>query len=179
MGRRKKKQRNNLDIQVVILFVISIVLGILIYGKPGYIGQNLIPHLEHAIGWIEYFIPIAIFAAAVNLACEEDKRTITIKVIQYLTLVLAISIIITVFNGNTGIVGKSITDYIVGLVGKLSTVIISIGVIVILSIFMYGIKPAEKVKEIVEERKGRTSDRKEYREYREKERVRKQNAGRI
>ena len=40
MGRRKKrKQRNNLDIQVVLLFIISIVLAILIYGKPGYIGQ--------------------------------------------------------------------------------------------------------------------------------------------
>ena len=61
MGRRKKKQKNNADIQVVLLFVVSIVLGILIYGKPGYIGQNIMPHLEYAIGWIEYLIPIAIF----------------------------------------------------------------------------------------------------------------------
>ena len=42
MGRKKKKQRNDLDIQVVLLFVVSIVLGFLIYGKPGYIGQNVI-----------------------------------------------------------------------------------------------------------------------------------------
>ena len=163
MGRRKKKQKNSLDIQVVILFIISIVLGILVYGKPGYIGQNVIPHLEYAIGWIEYLIPIAIFAAAVNLACEEDKKTITIKVIQYFTFVFAISIIITVFNGNTGIVGKTITDYFIGLVGKASTVILSIGVILILAVFMYGIKPAEKVKEIVEERKDRNQEKKENR----------------
>ena len=170
MGRRKKKQKNSLDIQVVILFIISIVLGILVYGKPGYIGQNVIPHLEYAIGWIEYLIPIAIFAAAVNLACEEDKKTITIKVIQYFTFVFAISIIITVFNGNTGIVGKTITDYFIGLVGKASTVILSIGVILILAVFMYGIKPAEKVKEIVEERKDRNQEKKENRARRKSDR---------
>lgn len=170
MGRKKKKQRKNLDIQVVVLFIISIVLGFLIYGKPGYIGQNVIPYLEDAIGWVAYIVPIAIFAAAVNLACEEDKRTISIKIAQYFTLVLAISIIITVFNGNTGVIGSQITDYIVGLVGKASTVIISIGVIVILAIFMYGIKPAEKVKEIVEDRKERKVENKESKEHKNKQR---------
>ena len=39
--------------------------------------------------------------------------------------------------------------------GKASTVIVSVGVVAILSVFMYGIKPAEKVKEIAEERKER------------------------
>ena len=81
-------------------------------------------------------------------------------------MVLAISIIITVFNGNTGVAGKAITDYIVGLVGKASTVIISLGVIAILAVFMYGIKPAEKVKEIVEERKERKLENKEHKERR-------------
>ena len=160
MGRRKKKkQRSNLDIQVVVLFLISIVLGFLIYGKPGYIGQNVIPKLESAIGWVQYLLPIAIFASAVNLACEEDKRTIFIKVTQYLIMVLAISVIITVFNGNTGFIGRDLTRWFVDLVGKASTVILSLGVIIILSIFMYGIKPAQKVKEIVEERKDRNNER--------------------
>jgi len=155
MGRRKKKQKNILDIEVVVLFLVSIVLGILIYGKPGYIGQNVIPYIQHWLGWISYLIPIAIFAAAVNLACEEDKKTITIKLIQYLILVMAIAVILTIFKGDTGVVGKTITDYFVSLIGKMSTVIISLGVIIILAVFMYGIKPAEKVKEIVEERKER------------------------
>ena len=173
MGRRKKKkQRNNLDIEVVLLFVVSIVLGVLIYGKPGTIGQNLIPQLEYAIGWIEYLIPIAIFAAAVNLACEQDKRTITIKLLQYLSLVIAIAVIITVLGGNTGIAGTTFTNWLTGMFGKLSTVVISAGVIVILSIFMYGIKPAEKVKEIVEERKERNIEK---REAREKVRTKKEN----
>ena len=164
MGRRKKKkQRNNLDIQVVLLFIISIVLAILIYGKPGYIGQNIIPYIEYAIGWIQYIVPIAIFCAAVNLACEEDKRTVTTKLIQYLILTFAVAIILTIFKGDTGIVGEAITNYFVGLVGKASTVIISLGIIIILSIFMYGIKPAEKVKEIVEERKERKVENKENR----------------
>ena len=173
MGRRKKKkQRNNLDIEVVLLFVVSMVLGVLIYGKPGTIGQNVIPQLEYAIGWIEYLIPIAIFAAAVNLACEQDKRTITIKLLQYLSLVIAIAVIITVLGGNTGIAGDAFTNWLTEMFGKLSTVVISVGVIVILSIFMYGIKPAEKVKEIVEERKERNIEK---REAREKTRTKREN----
>ena len=161
MGRKKKKIQRSLDIQVVVLFIISIVLGILVYGKPGYIGQNIIPQLEYVIGWTSYLLPIAIFAAAIDLACEQDRRTITTKVLQYLIFVVSISVIITILGGNTGILGTKITDYIVKLVGKVSAVIISIGIIAILSVFMYGIKPAEKVKEIVEERRERNIEKKE------------------
>jgi len=160
MGRRKKQKRT-LDIEVVLLFLISIVLGFLIYGKPGYIGQNVIPYLGYLIGWTQYLLPIAIFAAAVNLACEQSKREVTIKVVQYLMLVVAISIISATFNADTGIVGKAITDYCIGLVGKASTVIISLGIIIILSVFMYGIRPAEKVKEIVEEHKEKNAEKRE------------------
>ena len=161
MERKKKKIQRSLDIQVVVLFIISIVLGILVYGKPGYIGQNIIPQLEYVIGWTSYLLPIAIFAAAIDLACEQDRRTITTKVLQYLIFVVSISVIITILGGNTGTLGTKITDYIVKLVGKASAVIISIGIIAILSVFMYGIKPAEKVKEIVEERRERNIEKKE------------------
>ena len=165
MGRRKRKKaqpkKSSLDLEVAILFVVSIVLAILIYGKPGYVGQNIIPHLENAIGWIQYIIPLAIFAAAVQVACEEDKRVIGTKILQYLILTIAITIIVTVFNGETGTIGKTITDSLVGLVGRVSSVIISLGVIVILSIFMYGVKPAEMVKDIVEDRKEQKKERRE------------------
>ncbi len=159
MGRKKKKSSSKLDIQVVVLFLISIVLGFLIYGKPGYVGQNIIPHLEKAIGWVEYLIPIVIFIVAIDFACEDDDSAVYIKIIQYIIMILAIAVIITVFNGNTGTIGRLITDYFVGLVGKASTVIISVGIIIILSVFMYGISPAEKVREIVDERRERESDK--------------------
>ena len=111
MGRRKKKQKNNADIQVVLLFVVSIVLGILIYGKPGYIGQNIMPHLEYAIGWIEYLIPIAIFAAAVNVACEEGQKKNICKNSTIFSFSFCNSNNNNCINGNTGIVGRTITDY--------------------------------------------------------------------
>lgn len=160
MGRRKKQKRT-LDIEVVILFLISIVLGILIYGKPGYIGQNIIPYVGYLIGWTQYLLPIAIFAVAVDLAYEQDKKIVTVKIIQYLILIIAISIISSIFNANTGIVGKAIADYIIGLVGKASTLIISLGIIIILSVFIYGIRPAEKVKEIVEDHKEKNVKKRE------------------
>lgn len=47
MARRKSKKRNtSKDIHVVLLIVISIILGILIYTKSGYIGENLTPVLR-------------------------------------------------------------------------------------------------------------------------------------
>ena len=161
MGRRKTKQDKKQDIQVVVLIVISIALGFLVFGKPGYIGQDVIPYLEKAIGWVQYLIPIAIFAAAINLACEEGRTKVSTKLIQYTIMLLAISVIITVFNGDTGNIGRTVTNYFIGLVGKAITVIISAGVMVILAVFMYGIKPAEKVKEIVEEKKERDLERRE------------------
>jgi hypothetical protein len=47
MARRKSKKRNtSKDIHVVLLIVISIILGILIYTKSGYIGEKLTPALR-------------------------------------------------------------------------------------------------------------------------------------
>ena len=43
---RQKSNQLGKEIQVVILIVISIVLGVLIYSKTGYIGENLSPFLR-------------------------------------------------------------------------------------------------------------------------------------
>ena len=47
-GRRSKQKQKTtkIDIQVVLLIVISIILGILIYTKSGTIGENLTPFLR-------------------------------------------------------------------------------------------------------------------------------------
>lgn len=189
-GRRsKKKNRKTLDLQVVSLIIISILLAILIYTKAGYIGETLSPVLGGIMGWIKYIIPVGTFAIAVFLACDEDKENFMKKILQYAVFLLCITTIITVIqisqgklsmsegfeksveeayeNGSKniggGAVGAICAIALIGLVGKIGTVIIAIGVAIIDSIFLFGIKPAELLKEYVESRNERKQELKEQR----------------
>ena len=180
MARRKTKKTQkftkNKDMQVVTLILLSILTGILIYVKSGYIGENLSPVLGGIIGWIKYIVPIGIFAIAINVACDKDRQYITSKLIQYGVLLICVSILITVLKGNVDVVNSEFENSVkeaynngiesigggaagtifayplIKLIGKVGTAILAIGVGIISGIFLYGIKPADIVKEIVEER---------------------------
>lgn len=103
-GKRTKKQqpKSNIDIQVILLIVISIILAILIYAKSGYIGENLTPFLGGIIGWVKYIIPIGTFAIAIYLISENDKDYLTKKLIQYGLLIISLSVIVTVYHESRG-----------------------------------------------------------------------------
>ena len=186
MARKKAKRRakkNNKDLQVVILLLISVLSAILIYIQSGYIGEHLSPMLGGVIGWIKYIIPIGVFTIAINVACEKDKQYVTTKLIQYLVLLMCISVLITIFKGNIdvknkqfeesvieayragtesiggGAVGTIIAYPLVELMAEAGTIILAIGVGIISVIFLYGIKPAEIVKSIVENREAEKEER--------------------
>ena len=176
--RSKKKNRTMLDLQVVTLIIASILLTILIYTKAGYIGQTLSPILGGIMGWIKYIIPVGTFAIAIFLACDEDKDNFMKKILQYAVFLLCITTIITViqisqgklstangfeeaikqayYNGSKniggGAVGAICAIGLINLVGKIGTVIIAIGIAIIDSIFLFGMKPAELLKEYIETR---------------------------
>ena len=97
-GRRSKKKSNKLDLQVVTLIIASILLGVLIYTKAGYIGETLSPVLGGIMGWIKYIIPVGTFAVAIFLACDEDKESFMKKIIQYAVLLLCITTVMTVIQ---------------------------------------------------------------------------------
>ena len=185
MARKRKKNHKKdigIDLQVVILIVVGVLLGLLIYVKSGYIGETLSPILGGLIGWIKYVLPIGIFLIAISIACEEDKQFISTKMLQYGVLIICICTIITVLTGHLD-AGKSLQDaakeaYTLGtnnigggalgtivalllakLVGKIGTIIIAIGIAVITAIFVYGIKPAELLKNTINERKQRKEER--------------------
>ncbi len=185
-GRRSKKKNNKLDLQVVTLIVASILLAIVIYTKAGYIGETLSPVLGGIMGWIKYIIPLGTFAIAIFLACDEDKDNFTKKILQYAVFLLCITTVITVIqiwqgklsiaegfeksieqaykNGSKniggGAVGAICAIGLINLVDKIGAIIIAIGVAVIDSIFLFGIKPAELLKEYVENRNERKQEAK-------------------
>ena len=207
MARKKAKRaaekiRSNKDMQVVVLLLLSILSGILIYVQSGYIGENLSPILGGVIGWIKYIIPIGIFLVAINVACDKDRQYLSTKLFQYGLLLVCISILITVLKGNIDVVNsefeeavkssydegiKSIGGGAVGtifayplikLIGKIGTVILAVGIGIISGIFLYGIKPAEYVKEKVEERELEREEREKTRYKEEKTRFKEEKLSR-
>ena len=198
--RSKKKNRTMLDLQVVTLIIASILLTILIYTKAGYIGQTLSPILGGIMGWIKYIIPVGTFAIAIFLACDEDKDNFMKKILQYAVFLLCITTIITViqisqgklstangfeeaikqayYNGSKniggGAVGAICAIGLINLVGKIGTVIIAIGIAIIDSIFLFGIKPAELLKEYIETRNEKKQEAKAQRIEQRKQRADKE-----
>lgn len=186
MARKKAKRavkKHNKDLQVVVLLLLSILSAILIYVQSGYIGEHLSPVLGGVIGWIKYIVPIGIFSIAISVACEKNKQYIATKLMQYLVLLICISVAITVFKGNIdienkefeetvslayqegmksiggGAIGAIVAYPLIELIDSIGTVILAIGVGIICIIFIYGIKPAEIVKNMVEEREAEKEER--------------------
>ena len=191
MARKKAKRaikKHNKDLQVVLLLLLSVLSAILIYVQSGYIGEHLSPMLGGIIGWIKYIIPIGLFSIAINVACEKDKQYTTSKLMQYLVLLICISVVITVFKGNIdvvnnefeeavasayqegiksiggGAIGTIVAYPLIKLIDTIGTVILAIGVGIISIVFLYGIRPAEIVKNIVEEREAEKEEREILRE---------------
>ena len=183
-GRRSKKKSNKLDLQVVVLIIASILLGVLIYTKAGYVGGTLSPVLGGIMGWIKYVVPVGTFAIAIFLACDEEKEKFTKKIIEYAVLLLCVTTIITVIqvaqgtldinkdfedvvidaynkgavNRGGGAVGAITGVALISLLGKAGTVVFTIGVALITSIFLFGIKPAEILRKYIENKNARKKE---------------------
>lgn len=114
--RRKttKKRASKIDLTIVALIVLSILLCVLIYGKSGVIGIKLNEILGGMMGIIKYILPIGIFAISIKIACA-DNEYISSKLIQYAILLISISILMSVYQINTGdltIVNKDLSDIV-------------------------------------------------------------------
>ena len=159
-------------------------MGVLIYTKAGYIGETLSPVLGGIMGWIKYVIPVGTFAIAIFLACDEEKEKFTKKIMEYAILLLCVTTIITVIqvaqgtlninkefedvvidaynkgtvNRGGGAVGAITGVALISLLGKAGTVIFTIGVALITSIFLFGIKPAELLREYIENKNARKKE---------------------
>ncbi|MCL2384114.1 MAG: DNA translocase FtsK [Oscillospiraceae bacterium] len=171
-GKRSKKQaKSNIDIQVVLLIFASIILGILIYTRSGFIGENLSPFLGGIIGWVKFIIPIGMGLITVYIMKKKTREDIVSKLIKYAVFIIAISVLITVYHvlrgnlnieysfeelvgaayeqgGNNvggGAVGAIFAIPLINLLGPASTIVLSVCVATVMSILLFGLKPLELV----------------------------------
>lgn len=182
-GKRKtnKKQQNKskLDIEVVALFVLSILLSVLIYAKSGIIGENLNIVLGGIMGWLKYILPIGTFIMAIYMVIdEEQKESFAGKIINYTVFLICLMSIMTIYqiskgslkisyefqtlvsrayelgsqNIGGGAIGAVIAIPASKLLGMWGAAILFIGIALINIVYMFRIKPAEMLGNYIKEK---------------------------
>ena len=172
---RKKKDKVNIDVAVVVMILVSVLLAVLIYTKSGFLGEHLSPALGGVMGFIKYIIPIGTFAIAIYLAYDKKEYLIT-KLTQYTIFLICIAVMLSVFQisaGNInitkdmkqtaeqayylgskdiggGIIGTVIAVPLINFLGTLGTIVLSIGVAIIVFVFMFAVKPTNIIYNIVD-----------------------------
>ncbi len=183
---KKKKKGINIDLAVIVMFVASILLFVLIYGEKGVIGEVLSPALGGTIGVIKYIIPIGFLGLTVCIA-KDDRNYITSKLIQYAVLLACIAATLSIYHiskGNInadlefneiievaydfgvkniggGTVGVVIAYPLIQLLGMFGAAIATIGIVVILCVFTFGLHPSEIMLDIMDEMNARREEREE------------------
>lgn len=206
MGRKKKKGNTsnsktrktgiNIDLAVIILFVLSILLFVLIYGEKGAMGEILSPALGGIIGVIKYIIPIGFLCLAVCIA-KDDRSYITSKLIQFAILVSCIAATMSIYQISKGVinvdlefndvieaaydlgvknigggtVGAVIAYPLIQLLGMFGAAVATAGIVVILCVFTFGLHPSEIMLDIMEEMNARRDDRQAELDARREERM--------
>jgi len=187
---RKKQKRISLDVAVVSMLLISILLAILIYMKSGFVGEHLSPALGGVMGVIKYILPIGTFAIAISLACNKEREYLSTKLLQYTVFLVCISIMLSVFQisaGNIniskdvdeiakqayslgekniggGIIGTILAVPLINMLGSLGTIILTLGIAIVLLVFIFAIRPSEIISNIVDNIELRREEKKKEKE---------------
>ena len=194
-GRKKQQPKVSIDVAVVVMLLLSILLAVLIYTKSGFLGEHLSPALGGVMGFIKYIIPVGTFAIAIYLAYDK-KEYLHTKLFQYVAFLICIAVMLSVFQisaGNInigkdmknileqayslgeqdiggGVIGVIVAVPLIKFLGSLGTVILSIGVAIILLVFMFAIRPTDIIFNIVDYLVDRREEKKEFRQKERKNR---------
>ena len=187
--RRAKRSKNKVDINVavVVLVLLAILLMILIYTKSGSVGATLSPMLGGIMGFIKYIIPIGMLFIAIYMT-HNDKEYLVSKLVQYGVFLICIAAMLTIFqvgNGNLtienrefeqiiedsyylgekdiggGVIGTCVAVPLINALGEVGAIILTIGVSIILLVFMFGIRPAEMISNFLDRLEEQKEERKE------------------
>jgi len=158
------------------------------------IGTKLNEILGGVFGIVQYILPIGIFVIAIKIASNGNDE-FKMKLIQYGILIIALSVVLSVFqissgelqtsgelseivkdayylgtqNKGGGAIGAVGAVPLVNLLGVIGAIILCIGVAVILVVFTFGINLSEMIQEMADKMEEKREEKLEYREQRKKE----------
>ena len=169
--RKEKELQRKLNITVMIIIVVSILLAILIYTKSGYLGKSLSPMLGGVFGYIKYLIPVGLMVMALYIAHDRDTKYYSTKLTMFLVILVLVDVVLTCYqvsSGNIdvnkefesalsraydlgtkdlggGVIGTVLAYPLIKFLGTSGTIIASIGVILVLIVFIFSLHPADTI----------------------------------
>lgn len=193
--RKKKKVKKDAYVQAIFVIIFSLLLAVLIYGKTGSFGRGLSTTLGGIMGWIKYLVPIGTFIVGIILT-KEQKEFVIPKLVQFMVIILCIcgtmslgkiyskeldindefgEIISSAFedgesNKGGGALGALIAIPMNKAIGAASYVVL-IGTGILLSIFTFGIKPAELIDRMSEKMQERRDEEEDDEDEEEEEQI--------
>ena len=203
---QKRKKDESLDVKVIGIIIASVLLAILIYANSGSLGAKLSDFLGGMMGWIKYILPIGTFAIAIKIACNDrEEEYITHKMMQYVILLICISIVMSIYqishgkleisgdlsqilkkayslgtsNIGGGAIGTLAAVPLVRLLGNMGAVAVSVGAAVMLFTFVFGLDISSFISSKVEKWLERHENRKVEKEARKQERYEEIEARRL
>ena len=185
-GKNKRKTGINIDLAVLVMFVVTILSFVLIYGENGVIGEILSPALGGIIGAIKYVIPVGFLDLTVFIA-KDDRNYNTSKFIQYGILLACIAATLSIYqfsngyisenlefsqiieaaydlgvqNNGGGTVGVVIAYPLIKLLGFFGAAVTTMGVVAVLFVFTFGLHPSTIMLDIMDEMNARREEREE------------------
>ena len=192
---KKSKREAQINLGIISTIVLSVLLAVLLYTNSGAVGNFLNDAFGGMVGSLRFVLPIGTFIIAIEMAYKNENEYITQKLVQYTILLICIAIIMSVHqiskgaidintdlsqtlkkaytlgSGNVGggAIGTLGAVPLVKMLGKAGAIVLSVGVSIILFVFVFGINVSEVISNFIENTLERKEERKIIREEKRRE----------
>lgn len=192
----RNNKNNDMNFMVIGTIIFSFLLAVLLYLNSGAVGQKLNEVFGGLIGILRYVLPIGSFAIAIKMAVQDEEDYVTKRLVQYAILIICIAIIMSVHqiskgaiqitgdmsqimkkaytlgasNQGGGALGTLAGVFLVKMLGNVGAIVLSLGISIMLFVFVCGIDVANIIGMLVSKHIERKEEKQILKEEKRKER---------
>ena len=192
----RNNKNNDMNFMVIGTIIFSFLLAVLLYLNSGAVGQKLNEVFGGLIGILRYVLPIGSFAIAIKMAVQDEEDYVTKRLVQYAILIICIAIIMSVHqiskgaiqitgdmsqimkkaytlgasNQGGGAIGTLAGVFLVKMLGNVGAIVLSLGISIMLFVFVCGIDVANIIGMLVSKHIERKEEKQILKEEKRKER---------
>ena len=172
---KSRKAAVDVDIAMILCIIMAILSFIVLFGNKGVMGKVLNPVMGGVIGSVKYIIPFVFISMAISLV-KSNREYAGSRVFEYLILIACICSVLNIYqisSGNLdgskaysdainasyalgvkavggGALGSIVSYPLIALFGMFGAGFVSIGISLIMIIFIFGIHPSEIVANVLD-----------------------------
>ena len=192
----RNSKNNDMNFMVIGTIIFSFLLAVLLYLNSGTVGQKLNEVFGGLIGILRYVLPIGSFAIAIKMAVQDEEDYVTKRLVQYAILIICIAIIMSIHqiskgaiqitgdmsqimkkaytlgasNQGGGAIGTLAGVFLVKMLGNVGAIVLSLGISIMLFVFVCGIDVANIIGMLVSKHIERKEEKQILKEEKRKER---------